>query len=142
MKKLKILFQQAMTISTGILLGIGLEGFFVERQGYEFALGWEDLIMIVVTGLICAIPSLIWLTEEELTRKQFLIRLIGHCLILYGMVSGIGYVAHWYRGPKEFAFVSVIYFLVYLFVWVVSYWSGWRNQEQINQALKEIQDKE
>lgn len=142
MRKLKILIQQAMTISTGTVLGIGLEGYFVERQGFEFALGWEDLIIIVVTGLICAIPSLIWLTEEELTRKQFIIRLIVHCLLLYGMVSGIGYVAHWYRGPVEFAFVSVIYFLVYLFVWLVSYWSGWRNQEQINQALKEIQDKE
>lgn len=142
MRKLKILIQQAMTISTGTVLGIGLEGYFVERQGFEFALGWEDLIIIVVTGLICAIPSLIWLTEEELTRKQFIIRLIVHCLLLYGMVSGIGYVAHWYRGPVEFAFVSVIYFLVYLFVWLVSYWVGWRNQEQINQALKEIQDKE
>lgn len=142
MKKLKILFQQAMTISTGILLGISLEGFFAERQGYEFVLGWEDLLMIVVTGLICAIPSLIWLTEEEMTRGQFIIRLIGHCLLLYGIVAGIGYVAHWYSEPKEFAFVSVIYFLVYLFVWLVSYWNGWRNQERINQALKDIQDQE
>lgn len=142
MKKLKILFQQAMTISTGILLGIGLEGFFAERQGYEFALGWEDLLMIVVTGLICAIPSLIWLTEEEMTRGQFIIRLIGHCLLLYGIVAGIGYVAHWYGDPQEFALVSVIYFLVYLFVWLVSYWNGWRNQKRINRALKDIQDQE
>ncbi|MBO5283453.1 MAG: DUF3021 family protein, partial [Lachnospiraceae bacterium] len=80
--------------------------------------------------------------EEKLTKKQFLIRLFGHCLLLFGIVSLIGYLFHWYENLQQYLFVVFAYFAVYAFVWLASLWLGKLDEEKMNRALKEIQDTE
>ena len=87
MKKIKFLFQQAMTISTGILFCSGLEGVCFHFMGDDISLEWYHPISIILAGILCALPSLIWLQEEHLNRRQFIVRLVLHCIFLFAVVS-------------------------------------------------------
>ena len=142
MKKIKFLFQQAMTISTGIFFCIGLEGVCFHFMGDDISLEWYHPISIILAGILCALPSLIWLQEEHLNRRQFIVRLVLHCIFLFAVVSLMGYLFHWYTDIIGYSFVVAAYFIVYVFVWGVSYWLGARDESKINEALKDIQDEE
>lgn len=54
----------------------------------------------------------------------------------------MGYLFQWYTDIIGYSFVVAAYFIVYVFVWGVSYWLGARDESKINEALKDIQDEE
>lgn len=139
MDKLKMLFMHSMMISYGILVGISVEA-VVYHADVDFR--WYHPISILITGLICAIPSLLLVCEKELPRKQYIAKIILHCLILFVVVMGLGKLFRWYASLVGAIFVAGEYFFVYIFVWVASTWMSLRDQQHINAALKDIQDEE
>lgn len=142
MKKIAVLFDHTMMISTGILFMLAVEGIVCHLTGQDISFEWYHPISVLLAGFLCALPSLMWLPEEKLTRKQFLIRLFGHCLLLFGIVSLSGYLFHWYKNLQQYLFVVFAYFAFYVFVWLASLWLGKLDEERMNRALKEIQDEE
>lgn len=142
MKKIKILFQQSMIISTGILFAIAVEGIVCHLMGQDILFAWYHPISIILAGFLCALPTLVWLSEEELTKMQFIIRIILHCILLFGIVSLMGYLFHWYENLWEYLFVVLAYFVIYIFVWLVSIWLWKWEENKINRALESIRDKE
>lgn len=142
MNKVKYIFQQTMLISTAILFVIGVQGIVRHIQGKEFALGWYYPISIILTGFFCALPTVIWLSGEELTKRQFIVRLVCHCIFLLSIVSLAGYLFHWYDGIQEYLCIALMYFAIYIFVWLTSLWMGRIDECKINTALKDIQDEE
>lgn len=144
MSKLKVLFQQAITITSGILLVVALEGILVHFLGEadDFALRWYHPISMIIAGLVCAVPTLALSGYEELEKRRVIARIFIHCILLYVLVALMGYVFRWYSTLWGFAYVSVAYFLVYIFVWVSSRWVYKQDDIKINEALKDIQDSE
>lgn len=142
MNKIKTLFQQALMISTGILFAIAAEGVFRHLAGSDIVLSWYHPLSILLTGFICALPSLLLMDIESLTKKQFIVRLILHCVLLYGIVVLAGYLFRWYGNVFEFVFVTISYFLIYALVWLATGWLGKKDENQINHALMDIQDEE
>lgn len=146
MNKLKIWLEQTMMISFAILVGIICEGVFYSIfMGYElssFNLSWLQLLSIVLTGAVCSFPTVIWLTDLDIPKKKFILRQILHCIGLYVIVVLFGWLFKWYSHLDGFVFVSVIYFLVYVFVWVVSLWFHKRDDKKINKALNDIRDED
>lgn len=146
MNKLKFWLEQTMMISFAILVGIILEGVVYCVFGgdplSEFKLSWFQLMSIVLTGAVCSIPTVIWLTASELPQNKFIVRLILHCIGLYAIVSAFGWIFNWYNKLDGFIFMTIIYFLVYIFVWVVSLWFHKRDDNKINKALDDIRDED
>ena len=135
-----------MMISFAILVGIILEGVVYCVFGgdplSEFKLSWFQLLSIVLTGAVCSVPTVIWLTASELTKNKFIVMLILHCIGLYAIVSAFGWIFNWYNKLDGFIFMTIIYFLVYIFVWVVSLWFHKRDDNKINKALDDIRDED
>ena len=146
MNKLKLWLEQTMTISFAILVGIIIEGvvyaIFMGDELASFNLSWLQLLSIVLTGALCSVPTIIWLVDIDLSGSRFIVRLILHCIGLYAIVSVFGWIFKWYQHIDGFIMVTVIYFLTYAFVWLVSLWLHKRDDNKINKALDDIRDEE
>lgn len=146
MSRLKIWLDQTMMISFAILVGIILEGLvYCIIDGAplaSFSLSWLQLLSVVLTGALCSIPTVFWLKNLECSKKQFIVRIILHCLGLYVVVSLFGLVFKWFTQISGFIMMTVIFFMVYIFVWIVTLWFYKREDSRINKALEEIRDEE
>ena len=146
MNRFKLWLEQTMMISFAILVGIIIEGLVYCVFGgdplSEFKLSWIQLLSVVLTGAVCSVPTVIWLTDTDMPKNKFIIRLILHCIGLYAIVIAFGRIFNWYNRLDGFIFMTIIYFLVYIFVWVVSLWFHKRDDNKINKALDDIRDEE
>lgn len=142
MKTLKLLFQQAMTITTGIVIVMSIEGIiFHVTSGDAFSFKWYHPLSILLAGVLCALPTLIWMAEET-TRKTFFLKLILHYLSLAVVVGVIGFLFRWYDGWFSAFCLCVSYTFVYAFVWLVTLWLSKKDEREINDALAQIRDEE
>ena len=144
MNKLKLWLEQTMIISFAIFVGIIIEGLVYSFMGdnlADFNLTWLQLVSVILTGAVCSLPTLFWLTDD-LPKNKFIVRIILHCICLYAVVALFGFVFKWFQNMDGFIFVTIIYFMVYIFVWLVTLWFHKRDENQINKALDDIRDEE
>ena len=138
----KKLFVQSMAISTAILFLNGINAVIQHFAGNDITLQWYHPVSIVLTGIFCALPTVLLRDMDQWNRKTFWIRVSVHCLMLYAIVIGAGWLFRWYDKPDSFISVSVIFFIVYAFVWLSSHWLDKQDEKKINHALDTIRDDE
>ena len=138
----KKLFVQSMAIATAILFLNGINAVIQHLMGNDLTLQWYHPITIVLTGIFCALPTVLLQDYEQWDRKTFWIRLAVHCLALYAIVTGAGWLFRWYTDTESFISVSVIFFMVYAFVWLSTHWLDKQDEKKINHALDAIRDEE
>ena len=134
-----------MTISFAIYVGIIIEGLVYALKGdalSAFNLSWLQLVSVILTGAVCSLPTIFWLTDTDIPKNKYIVRIILHCIGLYAVVSLFGWVFKWYTQIGGFIMITIIYFMVYVFVWIVSLWFHKRDENQINKALDDIRDEE
>ena len=142
MNILKKLFVQSMAISTSILFLNGINAVIQHLRGTDLVLQWYHPLTIVLVGILCAVPTILLRDSDTWDRKTFLLRVSLHCLALYAVIAGAGYLFGWYIDAESFLSVSVIFFLVYAFVWLSSLWLDKQDEKKINRALDAIRDEE
>ena len=136
------MFVQGMAIATAILFLNGINAVLQHFAGNDITLEWYHPITIVLTGAFCALPTVLLRDEDRWDRKTFRIRVSVHCLSLFAVVAGAGWLLRWYTDWESFAGVSVIFFLVYAFVWLSGRWLDKQDEKKINRALDTIRDEE
>ena len=142
MSIVKKLFVQSLAISTSILFLNGINAVIQHLAGNDITLEWYHPIAIVLTGACCALPTVLLRDWDQWDRKTLLIRITLHCLALYAIVAGAGWLFRWYTDTESFIGVSITFFVVYAFVWLVSHWIDKQDEKKINHALDEIRDEE
>ena len=145
MNRFKLWLEQTMTISFAIYVGIIIEGLVYAMMGdplTSFNLTWLQLVSVILTGALCSLPTVFWLADTDIPKNKFIVRIILHCIGLYAIVSLFGYIFKWYVKLDGFIMVTIIYFLVYVFVWIVTLWFHKRDDNKINKALDDIRDEE
>lgn len=139
MEKIKFLFQQTMMISFGILVGISFQGVcYGERINFE----WYHPLSILITGVVCSVPTLFLWGGEELPRGKYIVKIVLHFLSLFAIVMVIGRLFHWYTMWIGALFIAGEFIFVYVFVWIATSWIGHVDGEHINNALEGIRDEE
>jgi len=136
------LFVQSMAITTAILFLNGLNAVIQHFAGNDITLQWYHPITIVLTGVFCALPTVLLQDKDQWDKKKFRIMVTVHCLALYVIVAGAGWIFRWYTDTESFVSVSIIFFLVYAFVWLSSHWLDKQDEKKINHALDTIRDEE
>ena len=146
MSKFKLWFLQTMMISFAILCGIVLEGavfLIIDHDPLSsMALNWYQLLSIVLTGALCSVVTVFLICKENISKKEFFIRVVIHCLCLYLVVMLFGKLFTWYTTLKGFLLVTLLYFLIYVFVWVSTRFLQKQDDDKINKALGDIRDDE
>ncbi len=142
MNAAKKLFVQSMIISTSILFLNGINAVFQHFSGNDIVLEWYHPISIVLTGVLCSVPTVLLLDWDQWDKKTLGFRAALHCLALYAAVSGAGWLFKWYTDGEGFVDLSVVFFVIYAFVWLSSHWLDKQDEKKINRALDEIRDSE
>ena len=102
MKNIKLIFTQSMIISSAILFVIGISETVLHLEGYDSGLKWYIPISIFIAGVLCAMPTLIFNKSELMARRQFKIRIVIHCLVLYLEIALLGFIFNWYDNLRSF----------------------------------------
>ena len=142
-------------IMNGIVLGGGsLFGWFDIHEPLQVAMtvlnGDYDTVpasllwQIPVLSFLGALSSLIYPWDRGMTRKEFVIRIAIHYLIMNGIVLGGGSLFGWFdiHEPLQVAMmalsVAIIFFIISLYSWT----KGNREAQKLNQRLKKRNDNE
>ena len=142
MNMVKKLFVQSMIISTSILLLNGINMVIQHLRGNGLTLQWYHPVTIVLTGILCALPTVLLRGSDQWDRKTFWRRIPLHCLSLYAVVAGAGRLFGWYDDAESLISISMIFFIIYVFVWLSSHWLDKQDEKKINHALETIRDAE
>lgn len=142
MNAAKKLFVQSTIISTSILFLNGINAVIQHFAGNDIVLQWYHPISIVLTGVLCSLPTVLLLDWDQWDKKTLWFRVALHCLALYAAVAGAGWLFKWYSDAEGFMGLSVIFFVIYAFVWFSSHWLDKQDEKKINRALDEIRDSE
>ena len=102
------------------------------------------LWQIPLLSFLGALSSLIYPWDRSMTRKEFVIRIAIHYLIMNGIVLGGGSLFGWFdiHEPLQVAMialsVAIIFFIFSLYSWT----KGNREAQKLNQRLKKRIDNE
>ena len=144
MSKGKLVFHQTLMISTAILFLLGACSaiYHVTSGAGMIVWQWYMPMSIVITGLLCALTSLLLWEDDRLNSNHIKFRIGMHFVFLLGIVSLCGYMFHWYIDAGQYRLFVVMYVLIYGFVWAATLWIAKTDENRINEAIKEIQDEE
>lgn len=102
------------------------------------------LWQIPLLSFLGALSSLIYPWDRSMTRKEFVIRIAIHYLIMNGIILGGGGFFGWFdiHEPLQVAMmalsVAIIFFIISLYSWT----KGNREAQKLNQCLKKRNDNE
>ena len=114
MNLVKKLFVQSMIISTSILFLNGINMVFQHFAGNDITLQWFHPITIILTGILCSLPTILLRNSDQWDRKTFLRRVPLHYLSLYAVVAGAGWLFGWYRDAESLISISMIFFILFV----------------------------
>ena len=138
----KKLFVQSMAIASAILFLNGINAVIQHFAGNDITLQWYHPLTIILTAVLCALPTILLRDSDQWDRKTFWRRVPLHCLSLYAVVAGAGWLFRWYDDAESLVSISVIFFIIYVFVWLSGHWLDKQDEKKINQALDTIRDPE
>lgn len=138
----KKIFIQSMAISMSLFLLNGINMVLQHFAGKDIVMLWYHPMTIILTGLLCALPTVLLRNMDQWPPKTFICRVALHGLTLYAVVTGAGYVFGWYEDLVGFLCISAMFWVIYVFVWLCSHWMDKLDEKKINRALDEIRDSE
>lgn len=131
-----------------------LSHFFVICVSVMFFMGISNLVcgnktlpidfpfQVLITGVLTALPSLLFYFKNEPTKKQLYMRYIIHFFIIEAIVMTEGFAFRWYGNIAEAVTVAIIVVLVYAIVLSYTIFSEKAAARKINDQLKKFQDRE
>lgn len=138
MKNIKFLFDQFVTITAFIVIVLGIIHLFTE-DGY---ISSNSLIQIAGCGLLSTLPSVVYISKNEYSTKEYVIRAIIHYILLNIVVLSFGYVFNYYSTFNDGMIVFITILIVFICVHLSQIIFNKSEANKINKVLEDISDKE
>ncbi len=135
---IKLLAIQAVTVSFCIVLGNAIIGVIAHFVGHEITYPWYFLASVILTGILSALPTLIFYIKG----LPFIAQIIIHFVLLLGVISlaqiifGLGFEL------LDMISLYSIFIITYGLVWIISYQINKLDEKNINRLLEESKDTE
>ena len=136
MKRMKLLFEQYVMITAGIVLGIALEAVICRLDGTELQFMWHMPLSIVVAGVLGALPTLLLVDADAVRVDYSFWRVILHFFLVFIAIALVGILFAWFGDLRSFLFFTVIFACVYAFVWGGTTLICMHDARIINNALR------
>ena len=133
---LKIVFQHFLMITVGVLFFTSLGHIGAESLPTFYP--WA----VMLSGVVGVVPSFLFYFRNEPTRSQFIFRVILHFIFIVIAIMTLGYFFGWYTDFSEGMSVFIGVIIVYVLVWVLSFWLNHTQAKNINDALNRLNDDE
>lgn len=108
----------------------------------SFPLDWSFPWVMMLTGLLGALPSFILVFKNEPTKKQFYRRLAIHFLAIEAVILIEGYILRWYTTFSFMLVVALMVAAVYAMVFLLSHLYEKHKVKNINNALQNFNSDE
>ena len=138
-KILKILVNQFFMITVCVMFFTSVVNLF---WGYGIKYDSSYPWILMLTGFLGALPSLVFVFKKEPTKKQFVFRCIIHYLLLCAIITVEGFLVDWFDDTAEVFFVLGELTVVYALVWLATYFSSLSIKKGINEALQRFNSDE
>lgn len=135
---IKLVITHFFIITVGVLFVTSLSNLAEGNKLIPAELPWQ----ILLTSAITALPSFLFYFKKEPTKKQFVARCIIHFVIIESIVMAEGALFGWYKGFLGGVILFGMILFVYLIVWIYSYFMSRSLANDINSALKRINEDE
>ena len=144
MNKIKTIINDMVIISTAMVFGLGIQEMIMHftRGIRSFEMPWYIPLTIPFVSFLCALPSALMNDRDELSKKQIYFRIFLHFICLWLVVTICGFGFKWYSLVSEYMAIMLVFIIIYVGVWLLSWWLGKRDEDMINEALRKIHDKE
>lgn len=136
MKKLKELLLTFAMVTTGILCAATIYiTVFWKDASLEVRLLWE----LLACSVLCCFGNFIW-TEREVSKREWLVRVILHYIYINVIVLGCGIQFEWFywKDWKMVFLMVVIIFLVFSVIIFVMFQMNRKEEKVLNQRLEEF----
>ncbi|MBQ7460282.1 MAG: DUF3021 family protein [Oscillospiraceae bacterium] len=101
---------------------------------YDSSYPW----ILMLTGFLGALPSLVFIFNKEPTKKQFIIRCVIHYLLLCAVITGEGFLLDWFDNTAGIFILLGELTVAYALVWLAMYFSSLSIKIGVNKALQEF----
>lgn len=135
---IKTLITHFFVITVSVLFVISLATALDGVEYYPASYPW----MIFLTGVLTTLPSIIFYSKKELSKKSYRIRTVIDFLINGSIVMILGYLWKWYTTFGYAILVFLMYVFVYAVVVAYSYFIQYRTAQSINKALERFNSDE
>ncbi len=96
---------------------------------------WQPLPVGILTGLVSAV----FFHGREMSRKEFVIRVISHYVCVNAIVLTCGYMFGWYvLSVLQVTLMLITTLIVYIVVYTLTYLNDQKTAKRINQKLEEM----
>ncbi len=133
---IKKIMNDFFVITTGILIGVIVYGWLFEPN---ITFDLHALLGIVFSGLLTSVPTLIFYSGKELSRKQMLIRQILHFILLETIILSGAYASRRIK-PGDAAQTITLFllvFIIYAAVRVREWLFDKREAGRLNKSIRE-----
>lgn len=145
MKKLKIVMEQTMLVSFLVLCVVSIIGLLVMRKN-DWSFDWYTPGSIIVASFLCSLVTVLLLYndkyDKELSALMHNLMTLLHFVLMYIIIIAFGHLCNWYNTLHGFAFISVIFVVVYAAAWVGTGLMFRHDEKLISDALESVRDKE
>ena len=92
--------------------------------------------VVMGTGAVTSIPTLLFYFKEEPTKLQARIRIVIHFCLIQAIVMTEGFLLGWYKNFPMALLVFAMFTAVYLLTFLFSYITRTSTAKSINESLK------
>ncbi len=110
--------------------------------GFNYPIDASFPWVMMLTGLLGSLPSLLFFFRNEPTKKQFYIRVVIHFFAIEAVILIEGRILGWYSTFEYMLIIATMVLVVYALVWVFSYISYRTAAVNINKALQSFNNDE
>lgn len=131
---IKEVIKDFFIITVAMLFVVSLANSIALIEYYPSYFPW----VVMGTGAVTSIPTLLFYFKEEPTKLQARIRIVIHFCLIQAIVMTEGFLLGWYKNfPMAllvFAMITAVYLLTFLF----SYITRTSTAKSINESLKNL----
>ena len=132
---LKTLINQFFVITVCVMFFTSVVNLF---WGYGIKYDSNYPWVLMLTGFLGTLPSLVFIFNKEPTKKQFIIRCVLHYMLLCIIITGEGFLVNWFDNAYELFVMLGELTVVYALVWLTMYFSSLPIKKEVNKALQKF----
>lgn len=135
---IRLIITHFFIITVSVLFFVSLTNQLRGIQAYSAEFPW----VIMLTGIIGAIPSALFFFKKEPSKNQFRLRLLIHYVVIEAIIMTEGFILKWYESFAEGLLIFAIVLLVYIIVFAYTYFVAFNTAHSINKALEDFNSDE
>ena len=137
---IKAVITHFFVITVAVMFVISAQNLIIGGPDYKYPAEYPWVIML--TGLLGALPTFLFYFKKENNKKQFYTRVVIHFVLITALILTEGRLVGWYDKFSEGVIIFISILAIYFFVWLFTCLMNRNIVNGINNALEKFNNDE